>query len=90
MRPALDDDTRPEAINRWRIGNEALVYRAEQKLSGLLTARATRSQYISSLITQYVRAQNLLAKLRLKFPEQWERSVRSLNDKEQLLTLEYP
>ncbi|MFJ8593782.1 hypothetical protein [Streptomyces sp. NPDC093598] len=79
-----------DEVAAWIRANAQAVTTAERKLQGLIQDDPRRLQAIEGLIMQYIKGENALADMRRKFPDNWERTTRYRNHKEQLLIFEYP
>ncbi|MEU5234666.1 hypothetical protein AB0G82_36285 [Streptomyces anulatus] len=90
-RPLIEvQDHSPEEVAAWISANSRAVTTAERKLQRLIQDDPRRIQAIEGLIMQYIKGENALAHMRRKYPDNWERTTRYRNHKEQLLIFEYP
>lgn len=85
------EDSMPEEVNSWTQGNQQLVTNMRSKLAKLPFPQASfQENYLDQLVTQFLDGSNALAKLRDKYPDQWQFTERCMRRKEQRLLLDYP
>jgi hypothetical protein len=82
--------TPPDAVDTWMEGNSQLTEVALDKLSKLRLSPSARKTYLEQLVIQFLDSENALARLREKYPDQWEAATGARVRKERKLVLEYP
>lgn len=82
--------TPPEAVDTWMEGNSQLTEAALNKLAKLRLSPSARKTYLEQLVNQFLDSENALARLREKYPDQWEAATGARVRKERKLVLEYP
>ncbi|MGW8883054.1 hypothetical protein [Streptomyces sp. NPDC055749] len=90
--PSLVDvvPTPPGEVDSWMEGNSQLAETALAKLAKLRLPPGSRLAYLEQLVNQFLDSENALARLREKYPDQWEAATGSKVRKERKLVLEYP
>jgi DNA polymerase II small subunit/DNA polymerase delta subunit B len=71
-------------------GNSQLAEIALGKLAKLKLSPGSSRTYLEQLVNQFLDSENALARLREKYPDQWEAATGSKVRKERKLVLEYP
>ncbi|BBY33966.1 hypothetical protein MMIN_20270 [Mycolicibacter minnesotensis] len=90
-RPLIDD--RPIGgveIAKWQEQNNPLFLDAERKLRDLGLVGESLSAALRTLLSGYLKGENMLTSLRSSFPDGWQAVERVKSMKEDLLALEYP
>ncbi|MFF0745173.1 hypothetical protein ACFYVL_32710 [Streptomyces sp. NPDC004111] len=82
--------TPPEVVSTWMEGNSQLADTALTKLAKLRLPARHANTYLEQLVNQFLDSENALARLREKYPDQWEAATGSKVRKERKLVLEYP
>ncbi|WP_157955305.1 hypothetical protein [Streptomyces noursei] len=82
--------TPPGEVDSWMAGNSQLAEMALGKLAKLKLSPGSSRTYLEQLVNQFLDSENALARLREKYPDQWEAATGSKVRKERKLVLEYP
>ncbi|MEV6048235.1 hypothetical protein [Streptomyces xanthochromogenes] len=82
--------TPPGEVESWMEGNSQLAETALEKLAKLRLSPGVSRTYLEQLINQFLDSENALARLRERYPDQWEAATGSKVRKERKLVLEYP
>ncbi|ORB03710.1 hypothetical protein BST33_01840 [Mycolicibacter minnesotensis] len=77
-------------IAKWQEQNNPLFLDAERKLRDLGLVGESLSAALRTLLSGYLKGENMLTSLRSSFPDGWQAVERVKSMKEDLLALEYP
>jgi|ERR1022692_1607904 hypothetical protein len=76
-------------LGTWTSENQGLVATVNRKLTALPLSPQRREKYIEQLLQQYLNGENVLSRIREKYPDQWQAAVRCKGSKENRLVLEH-